>query len=599
MKIIKGGQILTSDGLNAEVIASENIRKQNELDRIANEATRANVVEAIEVEYAPRLTGVESQLAETMTEFQQVIANATVDSEVINARGGKVNLNARLDEQSAQLAEKAQNVKNFGAKGDGITDDTIAIQTALNSFDANGGVLYFPKGVYRVPLGGLISDYPIIIEGAGAGTYESGGSRIVSESPTTVLLTANARASHFKNICFENKSVIRPTAGVGVLCKDFDFGSFDKCMFIGFWNNVQVDVGYFYNIKFCHFLRPVNYGCYMRNTAVGEHDHADQLLLGNTFSKYGDTVDGGTAIRYESGGGLRLTSNKANAGTQPGYPTTRFWDYIYHAVMQAGVTSVNPITGNSFEGFKKDGIKIELAAGATFGKIPIVGNELLSSGVASDGYFAICLDGYNGSSLNNITVNGNVAYGGCGGVKVRAARKVVVTGNNFTECGGDAINLSAALQFIQRDNMFSTKMVDSDANNTSSQYADHAREKWSYRKNIFQLATSATYGKIIPGEYSAGILKVAVAGNVTGVGAVRLERVRAITLLKAIDAYPVATTIGTDISVGIAAAEIAISFDTATIATVKPKVTSVNGKTFTGSIIVEYEGNVTTFSYAD
>jgi len=37
-------------------------------------------------------------------------------------------------------------VKDYGAKGDGVTDDTTAIQTALN----NNGQVYFPPGVYSV-----------------------------------------------------------------------------------------------------------------------------------------------------------------------------------------------------------------------------------------------------------------------------------------------------------------------------------------------------------------------------------------------------------------------------------------------------------------
>lgn len=37
----------------------------------------------------------------------------------------------------------------FGAKGDGITDDTEAIQSAIDSLP-NGGVLYFPLGKYIV-----------------------------------------------------------------------------------------------------------------------------------------------------------------------------------------------------------------------------------------------------------------------------------------------------------------------------------------------------------------------------------------------------------------------------------------------------------------
>jgi hypothetical protein len=41
------------------------------------------------------------------------------------------------------------NVKDFGATGDGVTDDTAAIQAAVNSLPING-TLYFPQGTYNV-----------------------------------------------------------------------------------------------------------------------------------------------------------------------------------------------------------------------------------------------------------------------------------------------------------------------------------------------------------------------------------------------------------------------------------------------------------------
>ena len=41
-------------------------------------------------------------------------------------------------------------VKDFGAVGDGVTDDTVAIQVAINVVSVTGGHLVFPSGTYRL-----------------------------------------------------------------------------------------------------------------------------------------------------------------------------------------------------------------------------------------------------------------------------------------------------------------------------------------------------------------------------------------------------------------------------------------------------------------
>jgi hypothetical protein len=58
-------------------------------------------------------------------------------------------------------------VKDFGAKGDGITDDTVAIQKALTDSATTGGAILFPSGTYILSSTLTISDKPIVLLGQG------------------------------------------------------------------------------------------------------------------------------------------------------------------------------------------------------------------------------------------------------------------------------------------------------------------------------------------------------------------------------------------------------------------------------------------------
>lgn len=48
------------------------------------------------------------------------------------------------------LASSAVNVKDFGATGNGSSNDTGAVQAAIDSLGAAGGTVYFPPGTYRI-----------------------------------------------------------------------------------------------------------------------------------------------------------------------------------------------------------------------------------------------------------------------------------------------------------------------------------------------------------------------------------------------------------------------------------------------------------------
>lgn len=63
------------------------------------------------------------------------------------------------------------NVKKLGAKGNGVSDDTAAVQKALNQASQSGEMLHFPKGVYIInPAKTLAVGNNTTITGDGAGS---------------------------------------------------------------------------------------------------------------------------------------------------------------------------------------------------------------------------------------------------------------------------------------------------------------------------------------------------------------------------------------------------------------------------------------------
>ena len=72
-------------------------------------------------------------------------------------------------QNATQLHKSMGNVQAFGARGDGVTNDTAAILNAINSFNGKPAVsLYFPAGIYKVDRRFVINN-AVAIRGAGSG----------------------------------------------------------------------------------------------------------------------------------------------------------------------------------------------------------------------------------------------------------------------------------------------------------------------------------------------------------------------------------------------------------------------------------------------
>lgn len=100
------------------------------------------------------------------------------------------------------------NVRDFGALGDGKTDDTIAIQSALAFIASrNGGILHFPEGDYQVGnvpnFKGLAMPSNVTIQGIGGLHSNASTSDLPRKNPTRITLTVPNRALFRIGECME------------------------------------------------------------------------------------------------------------------------------------------------------------------------------------------------------------------------------------------------------------------------------------------------------------------------------------------------------------------------------------------------------------
>lgn len=61
-------------------------------------------------------------------------------------------------------------VTDYGAQGDGVTDDLVAIHSARDALASTGGIVFFPPGIYRIT-DQIVGLPGVFFQGAGAGNF--------------------------------------------------------------------------------------------------------------------------------------------------------------------------------------------------------------------------------------------------------------------------------------------------------------------------------------------------------------------------------------------------------------------------------------------
>lgn len=173
-------------------------------------------------------------------------ADNTLDSKILQEISDRVAADATLNSRIDSLASHYTDVKTFGAVGNGIVDDTAAIQAAI---DSGVQYIYFPDGIYNVTGITIPDDEIVYIKGnwwfnsqlkmtasnSSIITLESGASLIIegmmfnhyenATDSTSITLHGDNTFRAYNCLFFNHKKY-------GILCDGLCSGNIiDKCYF--------------------------------------------------------------------------------------------------------------------------------------------------------------------------------------------------------------------------------------------------------------------------------------------------------------------------------------------------------------------------------
>jgi hypothetical protein len=267
---------------------------------------------------------------------------------------------------NSMIAGAPVNVLDYGAKGDNVTNDTVAIQTAIDAvFAAGGGTLFFPAGTYLVSTLSLNwGTSPTSIKFIGAGKDATVIQKTGGSFDAVFALTASLGDGTYSE--FADMRIIGTSS-----CDGFTITNLARNV----WRNVRVN-GCDSGIENLGSLISTFYDCDLLSNTTGYRARKSSSIYCNSIQFFGGSVRGNSLWGFDIGDtsgfniyGTDIESNGTAVGTGGGFIVRDTCDD------ESGIANIS-LNGVWFENNYGNSIYIEACTGL---KISIADTPILNS----------------------------------------------------------------------------------------------------------------------------------------------------------------------------------------------------------------------------